>query len=247
MVDRVIPRGLATALSILLSILLIAGLFTWIGFSVAGQWGKLGEQFSSGITTILDFLESSPLHLTITNEDVQGWLEQGQEWLVDNSSQIASQALSGAGSVAIVFGTLALAIFCTVFFLTSGKQMWHWFLNQLPARFRSTWLDGGDAAWFTFSGYTRGTVIVAAADGVRIVHHEDESSSWTMARGRAHPALAGVVDGPYCGYVERTEGTFRRREVASGGAAVGEDEVPPPLKGVAAPTQPGGAPLPGWE
>ncbi len=61
---------------------------------------------------------------------------------------------------------------------------------------------------------------MAAAEGVRIVHHEDESSSWTMAHGRAHPALAGVVDGPYCGYVERTEGRFRRREVASGQVAV---------------------------
>lgn len=164
--SRIMPRGLATALSILLSILLIAGLFAWIGFSVAGQWGKLGEQFGSGITAILDLLENSPLHLTITDEDVQGWLTQAQEWIAANSGQIASQALSGAGSVAIVFGTLALAIFCTVFFLTSGAQMWHWFLNQLPTRFRSTWLVGGDAAWYTFSGYTRGTVIVAAADGV---------------------------------------------------------------------------------
>lgn len=164
--SRIMPRGLATALSILLSILLIAGLFTWIGFSVAGEWGKLGEQFNTGIATILDFLESSPLHLTITNDDVERWLEQGQEWIARNSGEIASQALSGAGSVAVVFGTLALAIFCTVFFLTSGRSMWHWFLNQLPARFRDTWLVGGDAAWYTFSGYTRGTVIVAAADGV---------------------------------------------------------------------------------
>lgn len=164
--ERIMPRALATGLSILLSILLIAGLFTWIGFSVAGQWGQLGEQFGSGISTILEFLEASPLHLRITDEDVQSWLRQGQEWLTENSAQIASQALSGAGSVAIVFGTIALAIFCTVFFLSSGHRMWHWFLNQLPARFRQTWLIGGDAAWYTFSGYTRGTVIVAAADGV---------------------------------------------------------------------------------
>lgn len=53
-----------------------------------------------------------------------------------------------------------------------------------------------------------------------IVRHDGDGSSWTMAHGRAHPALTGVVDGPYCGYVEQTDGAFRRREVASGQVAV---------------------------
>lgn len=59
-----------------------------------------------------------------------------------------------------------------------------------------------------------------ATDGVTIERHEGEGASWTMAHGRAHPALAGVVAGPYCGYVERSEGAFRRREVANGQVAV---------------------------
>ncbi|MDO8107532.1 AI-2E family transporter [Isoptericola sp. b441] len=164
--NRFIPRGLATAASIILAFAVIAGMFTYIGFSVAGQWDKLVRQFSQGITTILTFLENSRLHLKITNASVQSWLDQAQQWVQNNSSAVASTALSSAGSVAEVFTTLALATFFTAFFLTRGAEMWAWFLNQLPERFRPSWYIGGGVAWYTFSGYTRGTFIVAASDAV---------------------------------------------------------------------------------
>ena len=167
--ERWMPRGLATALSLIMSVVLVAGLFTYVGLSVAGQWSSLGQQFNDGIATILSFLEDSPLHLTITNEDVQGWLQSGQEWIAENSSTVASQALTSAGSVAQVFTALALATFCTVFFVTKGTEMWTWFLNQLPLRMRESWHTGGGVAWYTFSGYTRGTFIVAACDGILAV------------------------------------------------------------------------------
>lgn len=164
--DRVMPREIATALALILSMATLAGLLAYIGLSVAGQWDRLGEQFNDGIGTILDFIEDSPLGITVTWADVEGWVASAQDWIAANSSTIASQALSSAGSVALVFTTLALAIFCSVFFLSRGEEMWAWFLNQLPMRARETWHTGGHAAWDTFSGYTRGTFIIAAADGV---------------------------------------------------------------------------------
>ncbi|WP_260459317.1 AI-2E family transporter [Actinotalea ferrariae] len=167
--DRFMPRGIATALSILGSLLVVAGLFTYVGLSVAGQWESLGEQFNTGIGTILAFLEDSPLHLTVTTEDVQSWIAQGQQWLQQNSSAVASQALTSVGSAAQVLTALALATFCTIFFVTRGTEMWTWFLNQLPMRSRESWHVGGGVAWYTFSGYTRGTFLVAGADGILAV------------------------------------------------------------------------------
>ena len=84
----------------------------------------------------------------------------------DHAGDLASQAAAGAGSVVEVFTALALAIFCTVFFLARGREMWTWFLNQLPARVRDSWKTAGGAGWYTFSGYTRGTVIIAVTDGI---------------------------------------------------------------------------------
>lgn len=162
---RIMPRGLATALAILSALLFFAGLLTYIITSVAGQWEELAGEFSDGIDQILDFLENGPLPVSITGDDVNEWIENGRQWLTEHGGDIASQAAASAGSVFEAFAAIALAIFCTVFFLARGKDLWTWFLNQLPARSRESWKIAGGAGWYTFSGYARGTVLIALADG----------------------------------------------------------------------------------
>jgi predicted PurR-regulated permease PerM len=166
LMSRVMPRGLATPLAMILALAVFAGLLTYVGLSVADQWENLGEQFNDGIGTILNFLRDSPMHVSVTSADIDTWFETAQDWVSQNSGTIASQAWESAGSVGQVFATLALATFCTVFFLLRGPEMWEWFLNQMPARYRESWYLGGGAAWYTFSGYTRGTFIVAGSDAL---------------------------------------------------------------------------------
>ena len=163
---RWLPRGLATALAILGGIIFFLGLLTYVGYSIANQWEALTKQFGDGIGQITDFLENGPLPFTITNDQIAEWISTGQKWVQDHAGDLASQAAAGAGSVVEVFAALALAIFCTVFFLARGREMWTWFLNQLPTRVRESWQTAGGAGWYTFSGYTRGTVIIAVTDGI---------------------------------------------------------------------------------
>lgn len=164
--SRVMPRFLATALAILTGFLFFAGLLTYVGYSVVNEWEDLSKQFSEGLTQITDFLESGKLPFTITSEQIAEWIGDAQQWVQDHASDLAAQAAARAGSVVEIFTALALAIFCTVFFLARGQDMWTWFLNQLPTRFRAGWIDAGSAGWNTFSGYTRGTVIIAVTDGI---------------------------------------------------------------------------------
>lgn len=166
--SRVMPRGLATAIALLSAFLFVAGLVAYVVNSVASQWGRLTVQFGEGIQQILDFLEqeSNRLPVTITPEMITGWIENGRQWLLDHSGDLASNAIASLGSVFEVFAAIALAIFCTVFFLARGTEMWTWFLNQIPARARETWHDAAGAGWYTFSGYARGTVIIAITDGM---------------------------------------------------------------------------------
>lgn len=166
LLTRVMPRGLATPIAMITFFAVFAGLLAYVGISVAGQWEDLGAQFNDGIGAILDTLRDSPLHLTVTSKDVEDWFANAQQWVSDNSGTIASQAWASAGSVSEGFAVLALATFLTVFFLLRGREMWLWFLNQLPARHREAWFYGGGAAWYTFSGYTRGTFIVAGSDAL---------------------------------------------------------------------------------
>jgi predicted PurR-regulated permease PerM len=162
---RVMPRGLATALGMLSGFLVVGGLVAYVVASVAGQWQSLSDQFASGTETIFEFLEDGPLPITITTDDLHGWVEEGQQWVQEHAGDIAGTAFEQVGTVVKVFSTIALAVFCTVFLLARGENMWTWFLNQLPTSTRETWKVAGGAGWYTFSGYTRGTVIVAVSDG----------------------------------------------------------------------------------
>ncbi|GMA26146.1 hypothetical protein GCM10025864_39050 [Luteimicrobium album] len=144
----------------------LRGLLTYVVASVAGQWADLAKQFNAGLQQILDFLNGSPFHLNLQLSDLNDWVDKGREWLTQHSGDIASTAFSQAGSVVEVFTGLALAIFCTVFFLARGTEMWTWFLNQMPAASREPLMAAGGAGWYTFSGYARGTVIIALTDGI---------------------------------------------------------------------------------
>jgi predicted PurR-regulated permease PerM len=163
--SRVMPRGLATALGLLSGFLVLAGMVFYVGYSVANQWQDLSKQFGEGIDQIVDWLEHGPLPVSITNEQIAEWIDTGREWVQQHAGDLAGQAAASAGSVVEVFTALALAVFCAVFFLARGQEMWTWFVNQLPASARDSWKTAGGAGWYTFSGYTRGIVIIAVTDG----------------------------------------------------------------------------------
>jgi predicted PurR-regulated permease PerM len=164
--SRVMPRGLATALALLGGFLIFAGLLTYVGYSVANQWTALSKQFGNGIGEITTFLKNGRLPFTVTNDQIVQWINTGHTWVQQHAGDLASQAASSAGSLVQVFTALALAVFLTVFFLARGRELWRWFLNQLPVRVRENWQIAAGAGWYTFSGYTRGTVIIATTDGL---------------------------------------------------------------------------------
>lgn len=164
--SRVMPRGLATALGLLTGFLVLAGMVFYVGYSVANQWQALSRQFGDGIDQIVDWLEHGPLPVSISNEQIAEWIDNGRQWLQEHAGDLAGQVAASAGSVVEVFTALALAVFCAVFFLARGQEMWTWFVNQLPTGARDSWKTAGGAGWYTFSGYTRGIVIIAVTDGL---------------------------------------------------------------------------------
>src|SRR5690625_3868482 len=162
--SKILPRWLALIIAFIGATLTVLGLLVFIGVSIASQAQELGQKFSEGIEEIGSWVERGPI--PITGADISDALQSGQDWLFDNRSNILSQALNSAGAVGHVFIGLALAVFCALFFIYSGKTMWRWFLDQLPGKARAGWQIGGQAAWDTFAGYTRGIFIVSATNGL---------------------------------------------------------------------------------
>lgn len=163
---RAMHRGLATAAAILSGVLVVGGLLTYVVVSVAGQWERLAGEFNTGIDQIVDLIENNPLPVDVEVDTRDQWISEAAGWIQENSQILVSRAAESAGSIVEAVAVLALAIFCTVFFLASGARMWRWFMTQVPPRTRDRWQAVAGAGWYTFSGYTRGIVLVAISNGV---------------------------------------------------------------------------------
>ena len=162
---RALPRGLAVALALLLTIVALGGVFTFIANSVGGQSATLSAQFTHGLSDIERSLTGAPFHLPAV--DLAHLSQQLRDWVTHNSGSLAGQALSGAGVAVEALTGFVLAVFCSVFFLTSGDQIWTWLLIQTGGD-RRRWDGAARAGWATFAGYTRGIVTIAATNAVLV-------------------------------------------------------------------------------
>jgi len=163
--SRALPRGLAVAVALLLTIVALGGVFTFVADSVAGQSAKLSTQFIGGLTDIERSLTGPPFHMRAVDLTQMG--QQVRDWVSQNGGSLAGQALGGAGVAIEILTGLALAVFCSVFFLNSGNRIWAWLLTQAGGA--SHRLDGAArVGWATFAGYTRGIVIIAATNAALV-------------------------------------------------------------------------------
>jgi len=168
LVDRfahAMPRGLAVAVALLLTFFALGGAFTFVANSVAGQSATLTTQFTHGLTEIERSLAGPPLHMHAVDLAQVG--QQVRDWVTRNGGSLAGQALGGAGVALEVLTGLALAVFCSVFFLSSGDRIWTWLLTQAGGGNRR-WDRAARSGWATFAGYTRGIVIIAATNAMLV-------------------------------------------------------------------------------
>ncbi|MFC7021769.1 AI-2E family transporter [Promicromonospora thailandica] len=162
--DRVMPRGLAMAASLLTAVLAVGALVTYVVTSVTNRWEDLATEFGSGLADLAGLLADVPVLAGLGSPE--RWLADGGAWLQANAGDYAGTAAQSAGAVGEGATAVVLAIFCTVFFLTQGHAMWRWALNFVPADRHDRWEAAALAGWNAFSGFTRGMFFVALADGV---------------------------------------------------------------------------------
>ncbi|WP_138900704.1 AI-2E family transporter [Streptomyces albidochromogenes] len=163
---RFLPRPLAVALCLIGSIVLVLGVLALVGETVAGERAGLTREFEAGIDRIERWLEEPPFRLNPEAlTDVQSRIGK---FLSSHRSTVISTALSGADRLVEVLTVLALALFCSVFFIHSGDRQWAWFRDQLPPAARERVTVGGRAAWRTFTGYTHGILLVAVTNAVLV-------------------------------------------------------------------------------
>lgn len=168
--SRWLNRWLAVFASLLAFIGTFVALMTLVITSIAGQWPNLLVEVENGLVKVSDLVSHLKLPFQIPINDLthlnETLMNQGKQFLASNWSGLLSETVANVSNAAVVASVLVLSFFITIFFLHSGSQMWAWFVALLPYHRRAVTNRAAQAGWATFSGYARGTMLVAGTDGL---------------------------------------------------------------------------------
>lgn len=161
-----VPRTAGTLLTLLITTVLLSGLLTLAGASIASGIRDLSATAWQGIQELIGWLSTGPLQLS--EADLDEYVQQIQAQLQSNAQTIASGALSVGTSVGHVLAGSLIALFCLFFFLKDGSLIWSWLVRLFPQVARERVDGAGQKAWFSLSSYARTQIMVAFIDGVGI-------------------------------------------------------------------------------
>jgi putative heme transporter len=159
------PRWLAVLLSLILAVVIIAGLVFVIVVQVRSGLPDIEKQTVAAYANFKSFLAAPPFNIS---------QRQYAQYFADISKAIQGNGalLSGAGvvgSTALKIGTgLLLTIFATIFLVLDGNRVWGWVVRLFPRRARAAADGAGQRGWTTLTAFIRVQLLVAAVDGTAI-------------------------------------------------------------------------------
>ena len=167
--SRVMPRGLAAIIVVILGIGSVALLLTFAGQQVANGAQDLADSTVQGLGKVKDWLKTGPLHAS--ESQIQDYIDQLQK-SVENASK-DSGVIGRVGEVGTALGHVLagffIVLFSTYFFLADGDRIWAWFVRLAPRAARGHVDTSGQVAWRSLTQFVRATVLVAATDAVGVM------------------------------------------------------------------------------
>jgi predicted PurR-regulated permease PerM len=163
---RGMPDGLATALTMLGAILVLAGIGTAVAPSIGGQVNDLGTGVQDGVREATRVLADEPFNLS--RADVNKRVNEALAKVRENSSSITRGVTSGAVLLGEVLTGLIVTILLTFFFLKDGGSMWRWLTGLFAGHHRREADELGTRVFAALSGYVRGIALVGLVDALLI-------------------------------------------------------------------------------
>ncbi|MGH4010405.1 MAG: AI-2E family transporter [Pseudonocardiaceae bacterium] len=169
-VDRLtrhrVPRGLATTVVLIAGLSLIGGLLGFVIQAFVTGLPELQVQVTNSIQQIRVWLQDPPFGLPPI--ELQSLLDSVSQAVSANRSAITSGALSTAFTVGQYLAGTALALFTLIYFLYSGRSMWHFLIRGVPRSARARFDVAGQRGFESLVRYIRATVLVAVVDALGI-------------------------------------------------------------------------------
>ncbi len=162
--------AVSAVVALLGSLAVIVGIFWWVGSQVANEWPFLVEQSLQGVQELLSWLATGPLQTDASQ--LQGYLDQLREWLVNSRAQIAAYAATIGTQIGQFFAGVATVLMATFFFSFQGRSIWRGSVDVLlPSAYREPTDRAALRGWTSLASYMRAAVAVAAVDaaGVSLV------------------------------------------------------------------------------
>ncbi len=159
-----LARGPAAGITVVFTIVLVAGLLTLVGTQIATQFENLSTQVGEGVQKLRDLAR---INLNVTDADITDALNRLRETVMSGGAIGQRAAEVGTTATHVVAG-LFISLFCLFFFLYQGEQIWAWLVRLFPRQARDKADSSGRKAWVSLTAFVRATIIVAAVDAVGI-------------------------------------------------------------------------------
>ena len=160
------PKGLAVAVAMVGTLVLVAGLVTLASTQIAEGTVGLSDRLTTSFDAFKAFLAGSPLQLSET--EINTYVKQAWEAIQNDSAVFISGALSVGTTLGHLLTGLLLALFSLLFILIDGKAIWGWIVRFFPLRARAAVDGAGIAGWTTLGNFARVQILVASIDAVGI-------------------------------------------------------------------------------
>lgn len=159
-----IPRGPAAGITVIATIIVVAGLLTLVGTQIASQFDSLSTQVGEGVEKLRNL---GRINFGLTDQDVTNAVKSLREQITSGGALGHQAAAVGTTATHVVAG-LFIALFCLFFFLYQGDRIWAWLIRLFPRRAREKADSSGRKAWVSLTAFVRATIIVAAVDAIGI-------------------------------------------------------------------------------
>lgn len=160
-----VPASLASLLSLLLFVGVVAGFFAFLVPQVAAQAGQVSDSIDEGVEEVLDTATGS---FGVSRAQIDAAVANGLEQLQGQAAAIGGGLLTGAAVAVEVLTGLALVLVLLFFVIKDREQLCRWFLARTPERHRGAVRRLADRAWETLAGFVRGQAIIALVDAIGI-------------------------------------------------------------------------------
>ena len=164
-----VNRGLATAITVLGGLGVIAGVLFLIVNSIISQSAQLGSNVAQGFNQLAGWLQNGPLHVSATYFNPDEWVTRITDWVTRSQDTITTYAGEITSSIGHFLAGFALALFALSYFLHNGREIFAFVMRFFPRKSRARVDSAAQNGWHSLSSYVRATILVALADGVGVL------------------------------------------------------------------------------